>query len=191
MRRNIFRWGRVSVLTTLLSLALAASVLAADPTTMELQAPQEVSLGDVITVTAVLRDGQGLPIPAATIILWSPASFLSTDGAMRLGQATTDAQGRATFLYEARREGALALNAYFSGDSRYAPAQVSADLTVQGSAQLYQETAGVRVPGVGVWLLVGLLVVVWSIFFTVMVLLTLIAREGSKASYDSVGGRYG
>ena len=64
---------------------------------------------------------------------------------------------------------------------------MGADLTVQGSAQLYRETAGVQVRGIGVWLLVGLVGAVWSIYFTVMVLVSLIARAGSKAAYSGEG----
>ena len=107
---------------------------------------------------------------------------------MRLAQATTDAQGRATFSYQVRSAaGPLTLNVYFPGNSLYAPAQGSAELTVLGITQLYQQTAGVRVPGIGVWLLVGLVGAVWSIYFTVMVLVSLIARAGSKAAYSGEG----
>ncbi|MBI2872287.1 MAG: Ig-like domain-containing protein [Chloroflexi bacterium] len=183
------RWLLVALLSLLLLLATVTPVLAADPVTLELLAPQQVALGDKVEVTAVLRDGNGVPIRGGTVNLWTPATFLSTGGAIDLGRATTDAQGRATFRYEARTEGPVALNAYFPGDSRYAYAQGSAELKAQGTAQLYQSTAGVRVPGIGVWLLVGLLGGVWTTYLAVMVFLSLIAREGSRAPVEAGGHR--
>jgi hypothetical protein len=172
----------------LLVLATASPVWAAEPVTLELQAPEQVSLGDEVSVTAVLRDGTGAPIRGATIIFWSPASFLSVGGSIELGRVTTDAQGRATLVYQVRTEEKASLNAYFPGDSRYDPASATVELTVQGSAQLTRHPIeGVRVPGVGVWILVGILGGVWSAYLAVMVFLTLIAREGSKASAEAGG----
>lgn len=177
-------------LSLLLLFATAAPVWAADPVTLELQAPKEAALGEKITVTAVLTDGKGAPIPKATIILWTSASFLSTESPVELDRAITDAQGKVTFLYQPRSENSVTLNASFSGNSRHAPAQSSVELTVQGSVQLYQETAGVQLPGIGVWLIVGILGGVWATYFVVMVLLTIIARDGARAP-DSAGGRRG
>lgn len=183
MNRNlVVQWNAVLLLTLLLLCTLGTPVWATDPTTLELQAPQAAGLGDVVEIVAVLQDENGAPISAASVILWTSASFLSTEGAMKLGQVATDEQGRAVFHYEARTSGSLALNAYFSGDTRYASAQGSAALTVSGSRQIYHEESGVHIPGVGVWLLVALLLFVWSLFFIVMVLLSLIAREGEKAN---------
>lgn len=187
MTKMVFRWGLLPMLAILLTLVLVMPVQAADPVVLELEVPKTVSLGDTITITAKLRDGSGVPIPGANVILWAPASFLGHGGSMRLGQATTDAQGRAIFHYQARNEGPLTLNGYFPGNNHYDPAQGLAELTVQGSGQLHRETAGVRVPGMGVWVVVGLVAAVWSIYFTVMVLLTLIARASSKTAFSGEG----
>jgi len=180
MTRIVLRWGLVPLLAVLLPLVLMTPVLAADPATLKLEAPKEAGLGDTVSVAAQLLDGNGGAIPGATIILWAPASFLSVGGSVQLGEAATDAQGNASFSFQPRSTGALTINAYFPGNSRYDAAQGSVELTVGGSAQLYQETVGVRVPGVGVWLLVGLMGVVWGVYFIVMVLVTLVARAGSE-----------
>ena len=173
-----------------LLLATATPVLAdAIPLTLRMQAPSQVRLGETATITAVLRDSKGAPVPRATIVLWSQGSFLSTGGAVEQGKEVTDALGKVAFAYEARTEGTVTLNAFYAGDSRFAPAQSSADLMVQGSEQLYQESPGVPVPGVR-WLVAGLLSGVWLIYLTVMVLLSLIAREGSQTS-GGAGGSHG
>ncbi|MBI4336378.1 MAG: Ig-like domain-containing protein [Chloroflexi bacterium] len=190
MRMHNVRRALLVLLPLLLLLATGRAALAADPADLQLQAPQEATLGEQVTVTAVLRDASGTPIVGAPVILWSPAQFLSTGGAVQLGKVATNARGEATFRYEARTEESVVLNASFSGDSRYSAAQASAQMAVQGSAQLYQSSAGVRVPGVSVWLLVGLLGGVWGTYLAVMVLLTLIAREGAKAP-SRAGGQHG
>lgn len=173
----------------LLFLVTAAPVWAADPVTLQLQAPERAALGEDVTVTALLKDGKGAPVGGATIVLWSAASFLGTSGTVQLGRATTDAQGKAAFRYQPRAEGPVTLNAYFTGDSKHDAAQGSVVVAAQGSAQLYQETPPVYVPGINVWFLVALLGGVWGTYLAVMVLLTLIAREGAKASHDPGGHR--
>lgn len=192
MSTGIARTILAIVLSSPLLLALVHPAAAEGPATLELQAPKEVRLGDEVSVTATLRDGNGAPIPGATIILWSPGEFLSVSDAVELGRAATNVQGHVTFRYEARSGGAVSLNASFAGDARNAPAQAAAPLQVQGSAQLtHHPREGVRVPGVSVWILVGILGGVWSTYFSVAVLLTLIAREGPKGGAYGPGGRYG
>lgn len=177
------------------ALALAAAVAAsflmsavpvrgAGPVTVEIDAPPELALGDEATIGIILLDGSGAPVARAPVILQGSGSFLSTDGAMRLGEATTDAQGRAGFAYQARIQGPVVLTVYFAGDSRLEPATASIEIAIRGSSQLYSEAAGVRVPGIGVWLLAGLLGGVWSTYFAVMAFLTLIARAPAE---DSLG----
>lgn len=188
MNRRYAPWLWLTVLSLLLP-ATATPAWAANPATLQLQAPASAALGDEVTVTAALTSGEGTPIPRAAVVLWSPASFLSTGGAVRLGSAVTDARGKAAFRYQARSSGPVTLNASFAGDGRYDAAQASAVMTVQGTEQLYQEAPPVYVPGVSTWFLVGLLGIVWSIYLTVMVVLTLIAREGAKAP-SGAGGRH-
>ncbi len=185
--RNM-KWFWRALVPLPLLLMTVTPALAASPLTLQMQAPSQVRLGETATITAVLQDGKGAPVPRATIVLRSQGSFLSTDGAVEQGREVTNAQGKVVFVYEARTEGTVTLNAYYAGDSRFDPAQSSTEITVQGSGQLYQETGAVQVPGVR-WLLVGLLSGVWLIYMMVMVLLSLIAREGSQASRGAGGAR--
>lgn len=157
------------------------SVLAAEPVSLTVQAPRQVNLGDEVKVTAVLTDNQRRPIPGASILLLTPGDFLSVESTIELDRATTDTQGTASLRYQARTENSVTLTASFPGNNRYSPSQASTDITVDGAGQLYQETA-VVLPGIRVWwLLVGVLGVAWSIYFSVMVLVTLIARADMPA----------
>ena len=171
-------------------IATTTSAFTAGPVILDLQGVSQANLGDNLQLTATLRDSSGAPIRGATIDLWSTSSFLSTGGAVQLGQATTDGQGVALFAYQPRDNGTLTVNASFAGDALHAAAQGSLQINVQGSAQLYDSTAGIKVPGISKWILVGVLSGVWSTYVGVMVLLTLIAREGSKTP-AGVGGPRG
>jgi len=187
MRTRTAKWLWLATLPLLVVLVTATPAWAAEPVNLEFQAPEQVNIGDEVMVTAGLRNEKGIPVPGANIVLTSEASFLSAEGTIELDRAATDAQGIVNFLYQARTEGPITLNVYFSGDSRYGSAQDSTELTVLGSVQLYQQTAGVRLPGISVWLLVGVLGTVWSIYVTVMVLLALIARASPKAPLERRG----
>ena len=153
----------------------STSALAADTASLTVHAPDQMDLGDEATVTAVLMNSQGQPIPGAGILLLTTGSFLSVEGVVELDRATTDAQGIARLRYQARTANTVTLTVSFPGNGQYSPSQASTEISVSGTAQLYQEAAGVRLPVIGVWLLVGVLGVAWSIYFGVMVLVTLIA----------------
>ncbi len=180
-RYRIVRAVGVAVISLL---GVVTPAWAADPTTVELKTEQEVALGDAITVWVAVRDSRGDPVNQAIVVLLTPASFGDTSGEMRLGQITTDALGQATFTYQARREGPQTFIARFIGDSNYVPAEASVALSVQGSVQLYEQQAGVKIPGLGVWLLVLLLGGFWSVYLVVMVLVTRIAIEGKEGTLD-------
>ncbi len=181
MTHRMAKWIGLASLALALFLATATQVWAADPVTLELQVPKKVGLGDQVTLSALVRDAKGSPVKGARVVFWSPASFLSNSGAVELGSAVTDSKGTATIVSQARIGGAVSLNAYLAGDSRYDAASASAEMQVEGTAQLTKHPIeGVRVPGLSVWLLAGLLAIVYSIYLTVIVLLSLIAREGSQ-----------
>ncbi len=186
--RSRTAWAVAAALTLLL--VAAAPAWAAEPTVLELEAEPDVALGDRVTVQVAVTTGKGGAVAGATVVLLSPARFGATSGEMRLGQVTTDDLGQASFTYETRREGRQTLIARFPGNEGYAPAEASVGLSVHGAAQLYEQEAGVKVPGIGVWMLVLLLGAFWSVYMVVMVLITLIAREGGKAPLSS-GGSHG
>jgi hypothetical protein len=57
--------------------------------------------------------------------------------------------------------------------------QITTSIAVEGSAdQLYVQMAGIQVPGLNSWLIIGLLSVVWGILFFVAVAVIRIARAG-------------
>lgn len=183
---------RPIILALLLSALLmtGTTAFAAAPATLRLQAPEQARLGEDTTIVAVLVDSSGRPVQGATVSLRSSGSFLGSGGPISLGETVTNAEGKAVFPYQARTEGSVSFDAAFAGNTRYDAALASATLLVQGSAQLYTETAGIHVPGISVWLLVAVLGGVWSTYLSVMVILTLIAR-GEPEPAPASRGRHG
>lgn len=146
------------------------------PTKMTLSAPSQVSLGDVVQLRAHLQDEAGAPISGATARFFSYAAFLSSSTRlMEIGEAITDGQGVATIEYQPRRGGNIEVIVKYEGDSRYAPSQASIAFVVEGNEQLYQAQAGLSVPFINKWLLVGVVTVVWGILLFVGLLVLRIA----------------
>jgi hypothetical protein len=125
-----------------------------------------------------------------------------------LAETTTDASGAATAIVELRLAGTFEIRAVYLGDERHAPAIASAPITISGDAQLYVESAGVRIPGLneapltgtvvlgepngllravsGLWPALSgwpialVLLTIWSLYFFVAYLVTGIARAADE-----------
>ncbi|MBI4339376.1 MAG: Ig-like domain-containing protein [Chloroflexi bacterium] len=183
MRRFVFRRIALALLVAGLGWLLAAAVSLAQGgggTVLELLPAPLGEVGQKLTLRARLTDGAGVPVPGAEVVFQRDASFMNYESELVLGRAVTDAQGIAVLLYSPRTEGETPVAALFRGNAQYAPASASGVLPVRGGPALYREEAGVRIPGVNVSLLVGVLGTVWSIYFIVVTLITLITREGAK-----------
>lgn len=196
--RPVHVWPIV-VLTALVLLTFApASALAdSDRETLqlELSLPEEVALGDTITVEARLADPTGEPIEGVVITFLSPAAWGEeatgledteeaaghvhgkAKGEMVLGTALTDPSGVASITSEMRRSGDIEVIARFEGNYQYEAASASSSLVVEGSYQLYTPKVGVRIPGLGSWLLAAAIGGLWSLYFVVALLVFAIARS--------------
>jgi hypothetical protein len=201
----------LAVAASLASLALLAAPhiaraqSATQPTAIAIAAPASAQLGDLVTVKAKLVDAAGNAFPKAAIDFASPATFLNHSGDMVVASALTDAQGVATAQFQVRTSGALTLKAVFRGDTTYAAAEASTQLTVSGSKQLYEQDVLPSVPGINAapigglatsgstrWLLTGwpiaaVLILVWSSYAMAVVFMSRIARESSAGDGTSTG----
>lgn len=188
-------------------IALAGSA----PTRLTFSAPAQATLGERVTVQARLVDAQGEPISGATIAIVAPLRFLNGGGDVVLWEGRADKNGNAVGSFEARVVGPLALRAVFRGDQLYAPAEALAELkVVEGATPLYSEHMGVRLPGLNEppgfgqvalvepqdtvisralalwpamsgWPIAGALIVIWSVYASVVRLLFRIAAAPSGA----------
>jgi hypothetical protein len=138
------------------------------PTHLELVVPDEAELGDTITVRATLLDDHGRPVLGAAVSFLRTASLgehLPDD--LLLGTATTDEHGVASVEHEIRSSGETHVSAIFAGDATHDAVDVETELMVEGDRQLYEPTAGIRVPWLNLWVLAGVIAFVWALFFRV------------------------
>ncbi len=145
---------------------------------LEIHIPEEAELGDTITVRATLIDPHdGAPIPNALVIFEAPA-FWGEEfrGHMVIGVAATDRKGTATIQTELRSSGDVEITAVFQGGGGFGPVEGSEMVDVHGDAQLFEPKAGLRIPGLNLWVLAAVIGLVWSVYFLVGLRVLAIAR---------------
>ncbi len=181
MRRRCSQLAVPFLLTLALALlAPTVTARAAEPvgTTVEFSPPPEGAVGEELVAEARLTDEAGTPIVDAEVVFQREVEFLRAGGGLELGRGVTDRQGLARVSFVPRSEGEVPITARFSGNARYAPVSGEIIVTIRTGPALYSEEAGVRVPGINVSLLVGILGGVWGTYFFVMLLIWRIASEG-------------
>ena len=155
------------------------------PVHLEVQIPQEIHLGTTVTIRAFLTDEHGDPIPGATIAFERPAFWgAEANGHMVIGTAVTDQEGVATITDQMRTGGDSDVDAVFAGDQKYAMAEASGEFTVVGEGQLYESHAGIRIPWLNLWVLVGVIGLVWTLYFVVGLRILAVVRAGSREEMD-------
>lgn len=160
----------VSVLALFAGIAGQASADAAWPVATHLQvtAPPKVDLGETVQIVARLTDPAGLPIQGAEVTFQSAATWGTTaQGATTIGTARTDGQGDAVLMIPFRQTGDLPVTAVFAGDVRHLPSTESATVSVSGTEQQVQPSVGIRIPGVGIWVLGLVLAIIWGTYLLV------------------------
>jgi Bacterial Ig-like domain (group 3) len=214
MNTSSERWRAQRVLAVALLALFAWAALAAtgaeaqaagtEPTAIGVAGPPNIALGETVTLQAKLVGVGGAPIPKARIDFTTNTSFLLATGDMVLAVTTTDATGMAVAQFVARQNGTLTFTAVFAGDSTYAASTGSAQVTVTGNQQLYQQQAGVLLPGLNAppgqnqlagvvphwflsgWPIAAVLLVVWSLYGTAAWFLGEIAVQAGKvADHDA------
>ncbi|MDO8473848.1 MAG: hypothetical protein Q7T05_08570 [Dehalococcoidia bacterium] len=161
----------------ILAAPLTSAAGTALPTVLSLKVGTPVELGDTARIQASLRDERGNPVKQATLRLYTSATFMSTEsGAIEIGDAKTDENGVALFEYVPTRNVTMEVRAEYQGDSRYEPSQATTSFVVEGNRQLVLTEVGVKVPFLNKWLLVGLLSIIWSLYFFVVTRVLRIAQ---------------
>ena len=157
---------------------------------VRLTLPEHATLGGMITVRARLTDPHdGEPIPGATVTFEMPALWGEEfQGHMAIGIATTDENGVASITTQLRTSGDVEISAAFAGGGGFGPVEGGGSLEVAGSRQLYSPTAGIRVPGLNLWVLAGVIGVVWALYFLVGLRILAIARATRLAISHDVSG---
>lgn len=183
MLNNHKTWLLVPILAVMYLLA-AGVASAAQPAHLELLLPGEGKIGSDATVKAILTRDDSSPIEGMEVVFFTKAQFANVNGELEIGRSVTDNQGAASFIYSPRTMGEQSIIARFSGNDEYESIEISGKIIVQPGPQLQIEVSGINVPGVGVWIFALAVGVVWGIFFSIMVLLELIARRGANITHQ-------
>ncbi len=161
--------------------------------------PHAANLGDDVTMEATLVAPSGAPIAGATIAFTSGETFLNATGSLPVAQAVTDKQGVASAAWQPRVSGQSQLTVSFAGNKQYKAAKTTSTVDVSGDRQLYDQEAGVRIPGLNTapipqlagawpklsaWPLVLTLLIVWSLYGRAVALLFRIARGPGAAAFE-------
>ena len=175
-----------------------AQTAGTEPTAIGVAGPPNIALGETVTLQAKLVGVGGAPIPKARIDFTTNTRFLQASGDTVLAEATTDATGLAVAQFVARQNGTLTFTAVFAGDSTYAASTGTAQVTVTGNQQLYQQQAGVLLPGLNAppgqnqlagvvphwflsgWPIAAVLLVVWSLYGSAVLFMSQIPALGGE-----------
>ncbi len=152
----------------------------ASPFTVSIAGATNAVVGQPGEISATLvSPDSGKPMSGVNVTFLAHAAFGKMDGFVEVGQATTNSQGVATVSYVPREPGDQAIKVSYVPVPGAKAEEASGTISVAGApVQLYTPTAGIQVPGLNSWLIVGLLTIVWGTLFGVGVTVIRIARAG-------------
>ena len=131
-----------------------------------------------IDATLVSPD-TGKPMAGVNVTFLAHSSFGKVDGFMEIGRAATNAQGIASISYVPHDAGSHDIKVDYVPTTGATMEEASGSINVGGAAeQLYVQKAGIQVPGLSSWLIVGLLTIIWGTLFGVALTVVRIARAG-------------
>lgn len=160
---------------------LAGGAAAAD-VTVEVSAPAQADVGAQVEIQGTVHStADGSPVADAPVTFYTKESFGDVTGDVVLGTAVTDENGVALLSYEPRVAGDQEIRAAYVAEEGAQPVEATAVMTVAGSAsQLSHSTAGVRIPGLNVWLLMAVVSAVWMVLLSVAARVVAIARAAGE-----------
>lgn len=132
--------------------------------------------GQPIALSAYLVDPAGNPIRGEAVHFSMRTTFLNTGGELDLGDPVTGSAGLALLEFTPRIEGRDTITASFAGDSVFAPANASRKLQVEAGPQLYEVDSPFRIPGADIWMVTGILGVVWGLYLIALIMGVRVAR---------------
>jgi uncharacterized protein (DUF58 family) len=171
------------------AVALPAGVAAqASQVQVSISAPQESRVGDEVQVQATLRSAEdNAPVAGAEVTLHKEATFAGVTGDTELARATTNEDGVAFLSYEPRTAGQAELTVEYTAPDTAQPEAATVAVSVAEGPQQHRSTAGIRVPGLNVWLLIAVLAAVWGILFSAALMMRSIAGAGVEPTAGHAG----
>jgi|AMFO01.1.fsa_nt_gi Cytochrome c, mono- and diheme variants len=155
----------------------AAAAFAAD-VAIAVTAPTSVHVGDWVEITATVT-ADGAPVRGAVVTLSYEEQFIGERAFVEVGTEVTGSDGVAVFRYQQRDPDGEAMRVSYEGpDPNVTVAPLVFDLPVEPGSQQFRPRAGVRIPWLNGWVLVGLVVIVWGTIVVAAAQLVRIGRDG-------------
>jgi hypothetical protein len=180
---NAFVW-KAAGLVVLVVLAVGAAAPArASHVQVKVVEPTPAIAGQASELDAALTSADtGQPVAGMAVTFLAHGSFDDVSGYMEIGRAVTNSQGIAAISYAPREAGTHDIRIDYVLSAGGTTEEATASVAVAGAGdQLFVQTAGIQVPGLNSWLIIGLLSVVWGILLFVAITVVRIAhaRDGS------------
>ena len=190
MKSIVFKASVAVAALGIAALSMAGSARAAH-VRVDLAVPDEAAIGQPMEVQAHFHSESDEAITDMAVTFHEEVTFGGVTSDVELGGAVTDEDGFAALTYAPRTAGTHEIHVrytYADGEEEDAAASLSVPATGQ---QLYRSTAGVKIPGLNVWLLMALVAVVWAILLSVAFRVIAIAHAETDASPMARGGSTG
>jgi hypothetical protein len=154
---------------------VSPAAAASRPTALTVSSLVAESESDKITLSAVLRDWEGRPLPGASVAFYASTELF--DKPVLLGTSATDANGQAEFRHTPRRDGMVSFYARFEGGGIYGASLAAHSMQVFNATPAYvEEPLGITIGRWAPKALVLVLLVVWATFAFVIYQIVSIAR---------------
>ena len=172
----------VAVLAVLAATVALVGTASASHAHMSLVVPDRTDIGDAAQITATLNSVETeAPLAGVAVVFYTDATFGGVKGQVELGRTVTDANGVAVLTYQPRAAGdhEITVEYFTPGESEPETATIVHHVT-GAPQQLTQSSSGIQVPGLNVWVLIGLLATVWGLLLSVAARVIGIAHAGRK-----------
>ncbi len=150
------------VLCLLLLPALPAS---AGHIEIEVEQPGTVNVGDTVVLTVLVRSGtNGARVAGALVVATRRAEIAGFSGSVEIARAVTDENGIAKLSWRERSgTNETLVVAYAAPGENQMESEPLQVITVGPGPQLEGPESDFRIPGLGVWVLIAVLVGIWSV----------------------------
>lgn len=150
------------------------------PAFIQVSAPFESEVGDIVEVQVLLFATSG-PVTGAQVVLYERVQFLDADPRdIPVASSTTSENGVAIIRYAAKRDGLRLMFVEFEGSREYAAVTLPLEMTISGHAQTYVEEPLSLVPGLNRFFVMTILGAVWATMLFVVAHLGAIAYAGAR-----------
>lgn len=150
---------------SILGLGAMAPPAVAEHIEIETRQPDSVEVGEVIHIQAVVRSAEtARRIAGATVVALRDASIAGVSGQVEVARAVSDENGIASLSWQVRGGSIETVLVAYSapGEAEFESEPLSI-ITVGSGPQLARSTAGVRIPGLGAWMIIAVLVGIWAV----------------------------